>query len=287
MVTSEGLRTNLKIVTLLSVLTAIFLGAGYAIGGVGGMVIGLLFAGLINFGSYWFSDKIVLKMYGAEPLEKGSYPEIHEAVERLSENAGIPKPKVYRNDMKVPNAFATGRSPEKGVVCLTQGLLDQLEQEEIEGVIAHELAHIRNRDSLVNAVVATIAGAIAMIAELAFWSSLFAGDDGGEVISALALMILTPLIAVIIRTAVSRSMEYRADRNAVSIHGQREGLSSALQKISRANKAQRPRGHTNKVQETGANLFIQNPFSSGRVTKLFSTHPPLEERLENIRSAEV
>lgn len=287
MVTSQGVKTNAKIFGLLSVLTGVFLGAGYLIGGTGGMIIGLLFAGLMNFGSYWFSDRIVLKMYGAEPLPEDEYPDLHDKVAELAEKAGIPKPKLYRNSMEVPNAFATGRNPEKGVVCVTEGLLNQLEKEEVEGVIAHELAHIKNRDTLINAVVATVAGAVAMVAELAFWSSLFAGDDGGEMISAMAFMIVTPIIATIIRMAVSRTMEFRADSEAVRIHGNREGISSALEKISASNKGYRSRKHVSKVQESGSNLFIENPFSADKMTKYFSTHPPLKERLENIQSTEV
>lgn len=250
------------------------------------MLIGLALAGVMNFGSYWFSDKIVLKVYGAEPLDEENYSELHDTVEQLAEKAGIPKPRLYRSSMKAPNAFATGRNPEKGVVCVTQGLLDQLEKEEVEGVIAHELAHIKNRDTLINAAVATLAGALAILAEMAFWSSLFTDEDAGEMISAIAFMITVPLIATLVRMAVSRSMEFRADSEAVRIHGNREGLSSALEKINAASRA-KPRGHTSKVQEAGANLFIENPFSSDKVTKYFSTHPPLEERLENIGSTEV
>lgn len=286
MVTANGFKANMKIFALLTVLTAVFVSAGYAIGGAGGMLIGLVFAGLINFGSYWFSDKLVLKIYGAEPLSEEEYSELHDTVEELAGKAGIPKPRLYRSSMDAPNAFATGRSPEKGVLCVTQGLLDQLEKEEVEGVMAHELAHIKNRDTLINAVVATLAGAIAMIAELGFWSSLFTDEEAGEMFSALAFMITVPLIATLVRMAVSRSMEFRADSSAVKIQGSREGLSSALQKINRAAQA-KPRGHTSKVQEAGSNLFIYNPFSSDSITKYFSTHPPLEERLENIESTEV
>ncbi len=286
MVTVSGAKANFKILSMLTVLTGIFVAGGYMLGGQVGMVLGLVFAGAMNFGSYWFSDKIVLKMYDAEPLGEDEYPELHSALEKLSENAGIPKPKFYKNSMQVPNAFATGRSPEKGVVCITEGLMRDLNQEEIEGVIAHELAHIKNRDSLVNAVVATVAGAIAVIAEMAFWSSMFSGNrDNGEMMSAMAFMILIPIISLIIRTAVSRTMEYRADSHAVQIHGQKEGLSSALQKISAANKnnVKKKGQHTSKVKEAGANLFIENPFSSDKMTKYFSTHPPMEERLENIQ----
>lgn len=281
------MKANLKIFSLLSVLTGVFLGVGYLIGGTGGMVIGLIFAGLMNFASYWFSDKIVLKMYGAEEVSEEENPGLHDMVEKLAENAGIPKPKIYRNKMDVPNAFATGRSPEKGVVCVTDGLMNTLTDEEVEGVIAHELAHIKNRDTLINAVVATVAGAVGLIAELAFWGAMFGGnDEQGEMVSALALMILTPIIATIIRMAVSRSMEFRADSEAVRIHGQKQGLSSALSKISEA-KSRPTRRHNSRAQEAGANLFIENPFSSDSLTKWFSTHPPLDERVENIEATEL
>lgn len=278
---------NTKILGLLSVLTGLFIGAGYLIGGTSGMVIGLLFAGVMNFGSYWYSHKIVLKIYGAEKIEKDDRPELHESVERLAENAGIPMPDLYISDMNVPNAFATGRNPEKGVVCVTQGLLRELEHEEVEGVIAHELAHIKNRDTLINAVVATVAGALAIMAEMVFWGALFSGrDEEGEMLSALTFMILTPLIATLIRTMISRKMEFRADSDAVKIHQKREGLSSALRKISSANE-RKSSSHKSKVQEAGANLFIYNPFSSEKITRFFSTHPPLEDRLENIEASKI
>lgn len=278
---------NAKILGLLSVLTGAFLTVGYFIGGTSGMIIGLVLAGIMNLGSYWFSDKIVLKIYKAEEVSREDRPELYEAVENLAENAGIPVPDLYISDMDVPNAFATGRNPEKGVVCVTKGLLRDLDQDELEGVIAHEMAHIKNRDTLINAVVATIAGAIAIIAEMVFWGALFSGrDEEGEMLSALAFMILTPLIATIIRTAISRKMEFRADSDAVKIHENKEGLSSALRKISSANERKNSR-HKSKVEEAGANLFIYNPFSSEKVTRLFSTHPPLEKRLENIEDSSI
>lgn len=285
--TGKNLKANFKIFTLLSVLTGLFLGVGYLIGGRTGMIIGLVFAGLMNFVSYWYSDKIVLKMYGAEKITEEQNSELHDMVERLAEKAGIPKPEIYRNDMSVPNAFATGRSPEKGVVCLTDGLMNSLETDEIEGVISHELAHIKNRDTLINAVVATVAGAAGLLAEMAFWGAMFGGrEEQGEMFSALALMILTPLIAMIIRMAVSRSMEFRADSEAVRIQGQKEGLSSALRKISEVNSRKTHR-HKSRAQEAGANLFIENPFSSDSITKWFSTHPSLDERMENIEATEL
>jgi len=283
----SNLKTNFKIFSLLSVLTGLFLGVGFLIGGRTGMIIGLIFAGLMNFGSYWFSDKIVLKMYGAEKLEESENPELHKKVEKLARDAGIPKPRLYINNMQVPNAFATGRNPEKGVVCVTQGLMDALEDDEVEGVIAHELAHIKNRDTLINAVVATVAGAVGLIAEMAFWGAMFGGrEEQGEMASALALMILTPLIATIIRMAVSRSMEFRADSEAVKISQNKQVLSSALEKITEASSKPLQR-HASRSQEAGANLFISNPFSGDKITKWFSTHPPLQERLENIEETQL
>jgi len=283
----SNLKTNFKIFSLLSVLTGLFLGVGFLIGGRTGMIIGLIFAGLMNFGSYWFSDKIVLKMYGAEKLEESENPELHKKVEKLARDAGIPKPRLYINNMQVPNAFATGRNPEKGVVCVTQGLMDALEDDEVEGVIAHELAHIKNRDTLINAVVATVAGAVGLIAEMAFWGAMFGGrEEQGEMASALTLMILTPLIATIIRMAVSRSMEFRADSEAVKISQNKQGLSSALEKITESSSHPLQR-HASRSQEAGANLFISNPFSGDKITKWFSTHPPLQERLDNIEETQL
>ncbi|MFB6241781.1 MAG: zinc metalloprotease HtpX [Candidatus Nanosalina sp.] len=283
----NNLKANFKIFTLLSVLTGLFVGAGFLIGGRAGMILGLVFAGVMNLGSYWFSDRIVIRLYGAQEVSEEEDPELHSMVEELSEKAGIPKPRIYRNDMQVPNAFATGRNPEKGVVCVTQGLMNSLDDQEVRGVVAHELAHIRNRDTLVNSVVATIAGAVGIIAEMAFWGAMLGGrEEEGDMVSALALMILTPLIATVIRLAISRSMEFRADSGAVEISGDKEGLSSALQKISEASSRPLTR-HASRSQEAAANLFIENPFSGDSITKWFSTHPPLEERLENIRNTEV
>lgn len=286
MVTSQGFKANLKVFSLLALLTAVFLGVGYYLGGESGLVIALVFAGLVNFASYWFSDTIVLKIYRAEEMPEEDYPEMHEMLEHLAENADIPKPRLYKNSMQVPNAFATGRSPEKGVVCVTEGLLNQLNREEVAGVIAHELAHIKNRDTLINAVVATIAGAVAVLARLAFWGAMFSGNrDRGEAFASLAFVFFMPIIATLIRLGVSRSMEFRADSTGIKIHGQKQGLSSALRKISSANQTSRYKA--SQVQEVGSNLFIENPFSGDSITRFFSTHPPLEKRIQNIQETEV
>jgi len=283
--TLQGARANMKVFGLLTILTAVFLGSGYLLGGNLGLIVALIFAGLVNFGSYWFSDKLVLKVYRAESISEEENPWIHEELKKLSENAGIPKPRLYRNSMKVPNAFATGRSPEKGVVCVTDGLMEQLEEEEIAGVIAHELAHIKNRDTLVNAVVATLAGAVAVLARIAFWGAIFTGDRSrGKVFASLAFMILVPIIAVLIRFAISRSVEFRADSTGIKIHGQKEELSNALKNISSANTGSKYKA--SRVQEVGSNLFIENPFSGDSLTRFFSTHPTLDKRLENIEATE-
>jgi heat shock protein HtpX len=282
----NGFVSTAKVFGLLAVMTGVFIGAGAIIGGTGGMVIGLGLAGVMNLGSYWFSDKIVLKIYGGQKAEEDSYPELHSSVEKLAQEAGIPKPDLYIADMGVPNAFATGRNPENGVVCVTNSLMDTLDHDEVEGVIAHELAHIKNRDTLTNSVVATLAGAIGMLAEMAFWGSMFGGrEEEGDMISGLVLMITVPLIATLIKTAVSRTMEYRADSDAVKISGNGSALSSALRKIdSQASRGMR--GRTSRVQQAGSNLFIKNPFSGSNLTRFFSTHPPLEDRIENIESTE-
>ncbi|MFB6145807.1 MAG: zinc metalloprotease HtpX [Candidatus Nanohaloarchaea archaeon] len=288
MISSQGLKTNIKVVTLLSVLTGLFLAAGYIFGGTSGMIIGLLFAGLMNFASYWYSDRIVLRMYGATEMSEEQYPELHESLRQLSERADIPVPRLYLSDMDVPNAFATGRSPEKGVVCVTEGLLRELEMNEIEGVVSHELAHIKNRDTLINSVVATLAGALGFMAEMLFWGTLLTGrrEGEGEAFAAFAFMIMTPLIATLIRLGISRSMEYRADSNGVQIHGSKDGLKSALQKIDGYSSRSRPK-HSAKYQETGSNLFISNPFKSDTMTSLLSTHPSLDKRMENIEETEI
>ena len=276
------LLNNARLFGLLTVLTGLFIGAGYIIGGTTGMLIGLVFAGIGNFASYWFSDSIVRKMYGARRPEGDEKKKIEGIVERLAEDQGLPVPDVYVAEMGVPNAFATRRNPSNASIVVTHQLLSELNSDEVEGVLAHELAHVKNRDTLINSVVATFAGAIAVMAEMVFWGSLFSGrEEEGEMLSSLALMILTPLIASLIKAAISRKMEYRADTDAVEMAGP-QGLSSALQKISQASERRKAR-HNSKVQEAGANLFIYNPFSADRLSKYFSTHPPLEDRLNNIQ----
>ena len=277
--------TKLKLFGLMSVMTGVFLGAGLLLGGRSGLIIALVFAGLTNFASYWFSHRIVLRIHGAEEIPEGEMEWLRDAVKEFSDNAGIPEPDLYRSNMRVPNAFATGRNPEHGVVCFTEPLLKKLDRNEVKGVLAHEMAHIENRDTLTNSVVATLAGAVAVLADMAFWGAMFSGgEERGNLASAAVMMVLTPLIATLVRSAVSRTMEFRADSDAVRIHGERDGLASGLKKINAASERSRYTG--SKVEEASASLFIDNPFTGDRLARWFSTHPPLQDRLENIRSTE-
>jgi len=309
--TGRSLLSHFKIFGLFTILTAVFIAIGGVLAGTRGLFLGLGLAGVMNLASYWFSDKIVLKLYKAEEISPEQAPDLHQALEQLAQGAEIPKPKLYKSAMELPNAFATGRSPSKGIVCVTQGLLNELELEEIKGVLAHELSHIKHRDTLINAIVATVAGAIAILARLAFWSSLFAGgEDNGEAFASLALMILTPIIALLIRSAISRTMEFRADTSAVKIHQQKEGLANALKKISQATERKmkasgsaqslsvgrrgRIRGSRrsrrkeySELHKVSSHLLINNPFSGDNIARFFSTHPSLDKRLDNIASVEL
>lgn len=261
----------LRTFALMVFLTALFLAIGYYFGGTGGMLFGLIFAGLLNFLTYWYSDKFVLWIYQAKPLDK-RYKEIYGMTERLAEKAEIPKPRLFYLDTDTPNAFATGRSPSKGVVAVTRGLIDKLDESEIEGVIAHEIAHIKNRDTLTQAVAATMAGAITWIGHLFF----FGNEENRNIFSYLLLFIVAPLAAMLIRMAISRSREYAADRTGAMLSDPL-GLASALDKISRNVKEKPMHGN-----EATSHMFIINPFSGG-VAGLFSTHPPVELRIKRLK----
>jgi heat shock protein HtpX len=278
---SSVLRTTI----LLAALTAIFLVIGGAIGGNQGMVVAFIFALLMNFASYWFSDKIVLSMYGAQEVSPHEAPELHRLVQRLAQRAGIPMPRVYIIPSDAPNAFATGRNPEHGAVAVTEGILRILGEDELAGVLAHELGHIRNRDTLIMTVAATLAGAITMLAHMAQWGALFGGlgrrDDegnGGNMLGLLFMAILAPIAATLIQLAISRSREYFADSTGAAIAGSPLGLARALEKLHYA--SQRLPMEANPAT---AHLFIVNPLSGGALLNLFSTHPPIEERIRRLR----
>jgi len=280
---------NIKTVLLLSVLTLLLIGIGYFIGslfkiGILGALFGFILAIIMNFGSYFFSDKIVLKMYGAKEVSEHEAPELHSIVSELAQNTGIPKPKVAIVENATPNAFATGRSPKKAVVAVTTGILGLLSRDELEGVIAHELGHVKNRDILISAVAATVGGAIVMIANFAGMFAFFGGgEDGEDIIGLIAMSILAPIAAMIVQLAISRTREYKADESGAKISGKPWALADALRKLEMGANARPMDGNP-----ATAHMFIVNPFGGKKtLSSLFSTHPPISERvkrLENIRS---
>lgn len=277
---------TLKITLLLGGLTGLFLGIGYYFGGQQGALIALIFSALMNFGSYWFSDRIVLRLYGAKEISKSEHPKLHMLVEELSLKANLSKPKVCLVQLPAPNAFATGRDEKRGVVAVTSGLLQLLNEQELRGVIAHELAHIKNRDILISSVAATLAGAISYLAQLAAFAGLLTGRSGdgvrgGNFFGSLAIIILAPVIATLLHLAVSRSREYVADATAARISGDPEGLASALRSLHNYSRSRPLMGEPR--HEATAHLFIVNPFTSSFLTSLFSTHPPVEERVKRLR----
>jgi heat shock protein HtpX len=267
-----------KTALLLAALTGLFMALGYLIGREAGMLIALLVAAGVNFFAYWNGDKMVLRMHGAREVDRASAPEFHDMVERLAERAGLPMPRVYIIDNPQPNAFATGRNPENAAVAATTGLLEALDHDEVAGVMAHELAHIKNRDTLIMTLTATIAGAIGMLGNFAF---LFGGSRGRYnplgAIGTIAMLILAPLGAMLVQMAISRTREYAADRGGAEISGQPQALASALQKISAF--AKRVPNDAAEANPATAHLFIINPLSGARMDNLFSTHPATENRI--------
>ncbi len=279
---------TLKTTILLGFLTGLLLLFGKMLGGNTGMVIALFMAAIMNFGSWFYSDKIVLSMYGAREVSPEEAPELHAIVEKLAKNAGIPKPKVAIVPMDIPNAFATGRDPEHGVVCVTTKLLEILNRDEIEGVISHEIGHIVNRDTLIQAVAATIAGAITMLANMAQWAMLFGfgrrdEDEGwAEIIGMLLMVILAPIAAALIQMAISRSREFKADATGAKISGKPDALASALEKLEAYAKGIPPEVVKAEVNPATSSLFIVNPLKGDTLAALFSTHPPTQERVRRL-----
>jgi heat shock protein HtpX len=275
----------LRTTVLLAALTALLLVIGGAIGGNQGLFIAFVFALLMNFTSYWFSDKIVLSMYGAREVGLNEAPDLYRLVQRLAQRAGIPMPRVYIIPSDAPNAFATGRNPQHGALAVTEGILRMLDTDELAGVLAHELGHIRNRDTLIMTVAATLAGAITMLAHMAQWGAIFGfgrrdeeDSGGGGMLGLLAMAILAPIAATLIQLAISRSREYFADGTGAAIAGAPSGLARALEKLHYA--SQRLPMDANPAT---AHLFIVNPLSGGSLVNLFSTHPPIEERIRRLR----
>ncbi|GAB4433949.1 MAG: zinc metalloprotease HtpX [bacterium] len=272
---------GLKTMLLMMVLTLMFVFFGGLLGGRSGMTFALIMAFGMNFFAYWFSDKIVLKMYGAEEIKEKDAPELYNIVKRLSQAAGLPMPRVYIIEQDQPNAFATGRNPEHSAVAVTSGILRILSKEELEGVIAHELSHIRNRDILVATIAAAIAGAISYLAQMAQWAMIFGGRDrdeeGGNPIAALVMMIVAPIAAMLIQLAISRAREYGADESGAKICGNPLYLANALKKLHMA--SQRIPMEANPAT---SHMFIVNPLTADGFARLFSTHPPIEERVARL-----
>ncbi len=274
----------LKTAVLLGLLTGLIVLCGGALGGTKGMVIALVFAAIMNLGSYWFSDRIVLAMYHARPVSPEESPRFHAIVDRLCGKTGLPKPRLYVLPEESPNAFATGRNPRHAAVAATEGILRLMDDEELEGVLAHELSHVRNRDILISSIAATIAGAITMLASWARWAAIFGGfggrddrDQGGGVLGLLAMAILAPIAALIIQMAVSRSREFAADATGARLAGSPYGLARALEKLGRVTR-QIPMD----ASPATSHLFIVSPLSGRSLMSLFSSHPPLEERIHRL-----
>ncbi len=281
------LMNTLKTTALLATLTVLLVLAGQWFGGTQGMLIAFLIAVLMNGGAYWFSDKLALSMAGAREVDRYEAPRLYQMVAQLAQRANLPMPRVYLIDSAAPNAFATGRSPKHGAVAVTTGLLQLLNDNEVAAVIAHELGHIKNRDTLISTIAATFAGAVAILADMAQWALLLGGfgrhDDEGEdsgvagVVGGLLLILVAPIAATLIQLAISRTREFEADAAGATISGEPLALASALRKIE-AWKQQLPLA-TNPAM---ANLYIINPLDGGAIVRLFSTHPPTEERIARL-----
>jgi heat shock protein HtpX len=274
---------SVRTALLLGALTGLIMLIGRYLGGQQGMVIAFFFAVIMNFGSYWFSDKIVLSMYRAKPVSESEAPGLYRMVGQLTQQAGLPMPRVYVIPSESPNAFATGRNPQHAVVAVTEGLLRLLNESELKGVLAHELAHVKHRDILIGSIAATLAGAIMMIASMARWAAIFGGGrhdeegGGGGMLGLIVMSVIAPLAAMLIQMAISRSREFAADAAGASFAGNPAGLASALRKISSASR-QIPMN----AQPATAHMFIMNPLSGQSLMSLFSTHPPVEKRIERL-----
>ena len=273
---------TLKTTFLMALLIVLLVTAGGAFGGEGGMVIAFLFALIMNGVSYWFSDKIVLRMYGAKEISPEEAPKLHRIVQELALRAKMPMPKLYLIPQEAPNAFATGRDEKHAAVAVTEGILRILDERELRGVLAHELSHIKNRDILVGTIAATMAGAISMLANMAHWGMLFGGrsnDDrgGSHPIVALLMIIIAPLAAMLVQMAISRSREFGADATRAAISGDPLSLASALRKLQRGVEV-----IPMEANPATAHMFIVNPLTGGGLMTLFTTHPPIEERIRRL-----
>lgn len=278
----------LKTTLLLALLTGLIMGIGQFLGGSQGLIVAFVFAVVMNFGSYWFSDKLVLAMYSAKPVGINEAPDLYRIVQNLATRAHMPMPKLYVIPSEAANAFATGRSPEHAAVAVTEGIMRLMSWDELEGVLAHEMSHVRNRDILISSIAATLAGAIMMLAQMMRFAAIFGGgsrderEGGGGIIGLLAMTILAPLAATVIQLAISRSREYQADASGAELLHNGEPLARALEKLE--SSAQRVPLQANPQT---AHLFIVNPLTGRSFANLFSTHPPLEERIRRLREMKV
>lgn len=278
---------TVKTALLLGVMTGLLMFIGGFIGGKHGVTIAFILAMVMNFGSYWFSDKLVLKMYNAQEVSEDQMPELYRMVRNLAIRASLPMPRLYIVPGETPNAFATGRDEHHAVVAVTEGILRILSRDELEGVIAHELTHIKNKDMLIGSIAATLAGAIVMLANMAQWAAIFGGfggrdndeGEGGGIFGMILMAILAPIAATIIQMAISRSREYMADDGGAKISGKPYGLAGALEKLSRASEV-----IPMNANPSTAHMFIVNPLTGRSLMNLFSTHPPIEERIARLRS---
>ncbi len=273
---------TVRTVMLMTLLTLVLVGAGGALGGQSGAFFALIMAAVMNLGSYWFSDKVVIKMYRGQETQSGP---LYEVVSELCQQNNLIMPKVYLLPQETPNAFATGRNPSHAVVAATQGITQILSREELKGVMAHEMAHVQNRDILIGSIAATFAGAISFLAHMAQWSMIFGGrdDEDSNPIAMIAMMILAPIAAMLVQMAISRSREFGADQKGAQLCGNPHSLASALRKLESANQ----RMPMKKVNEATAHMFIVNPLKAGGIRKLFSTHPPMEERIRRLEGMQI
>ncbi len=274
----------LKTTFLMALMTVLLMLAGQAIGGRSGMTFALFMAGAMNLVSYWFSDKIVLSMYGAREVGESDYPELYAMVRQLALQAGIPLPRVYLIESDTPNAFATGRNPEHAAVAATSGIMRILTRDELLGVMAHELSHVKHRDILISSIAATFAGAITYLAHMAQWAAIFGGgrdrdEEGGGAFGLLFMAIVAPIAAMLIQMAISRAREYDADKGGATVSGNPLYLASALRKLEMANR-QIPM----EANPASAHMFIVNPLTGGGIASLVSTHPPTEERIKRLEA---
>lgn len=274
-------KNSIRTVFLMTLVAVLFMLVGQVLGGSTGLIIAFIFAMGMNFISYWKSDKIVLRMYKAQPVDRNSHPRLFGMVEELTRKAGLPMPALYVIPQSQPNAFATGRNPENSAVAVTQGILKALDEQQLRGVIAHELAHIQNRDILTQTIVTTVVSALTMLAQFAYFIPIGGNERGSNPLVALIVLITAPIAASMLQAAISRTREYEADRTGAEISGSPQQLASALQKIEKAAE-QIPMNVSETAMRSTSHMFPVNPFSGGRFMSLFSTHPDTQDRVDRL-----